>query len=167
MISLTSPVKTRAHGWPAGAKLGALCVSSIALFALPILTVQAAVTVVVLLVYSLPGGVFLRYGLRRLRPLWPFGLILLVWHAWTGTPQEGAMVALRMFNAVSLAMQTYFPDGACDCPRIRSVAPLFWGIASNSLCPAVWAVQKSGHVRLRRSVKVLHVSPRPAVISTV
>ena len=56
MISLTSPVKTRAHGWPAGAKLGALCVSSIALFALPILTVQAAVTVVVLLVYSLPGA---------------------------------------------------------------------------------------------------------------
>ncbi len=32
MISLTSPVRTRAHSWPAGGKLLALCVASIALF---------------------------------------------------------------------------------------------------------------------------------------
>jgi biotin transport system permease protein len=103
MISLTSPVKTRAHSWPAGAKLGALCIASIVLFAMPILAVQAAVAAVVLLVYALPGMVFLRHGLRRLRPLWPFGVVLLAWHVWTGTPQEGAMVGLRMFNAVALA----------------------------------------------------------------
>ena len=32
MISLTSPVETRAHGWPAGAKLGALCLATLLLF---------------------------------------------------------------------------------------------------------------------------------------
>ncbi|MEP1941648.1 MAG: energy-coupling factor transporter transmembrane protein EcfT, partial [Sulfitobacter sp.] len=103
MISLTSPVKTRAHGWPAGAKLAALCFASVALFAAPYLAVQAGVALGVLGLYALPGGIFWRYGVRRLWPLWPFGVFLLVWHIWTGTPQEGAVIALRMFNAVALA----------------------------------------------------------------
>ncbi|WP_299025620.1 energy-coupling factor transporter transmembrane protein EcfT [uncultured Sulfitobacter sp.] len=103
MISLTSPVKTRAHDWPAGAKLAALCMASMGLFMAYDLRVQGAVMLGVLLLYALPGPVFLRYGLQRIWALWPFGVVLLGWHIWMGTPQEGGIVALRMFNAVALA----------------------------------------------------------------
>ena len=103
MISLSSPVRTRAHGWPAGAKLLALCVASVVLFAVPDLTFQLAAAVMALLLYVLPGQVFLRYGLRRIWPLWPFVALLLVWHVITGALLEGAVIALRMVTAVALA----------------------------------------------------------------
>jgi len=103
MISLTSPVKTRAHRWPAWAKLAALCLASVTLFALPFVVVQGAVALMVLGLYALPGAVFMRYGLRRLWPLWPFVALLLGWHIWLGTPSEGLIIALRMLNAVALA----------------------------------------------------------------
>lgn len=103
MISLTSPVRTRAHGWPAGAKLLALCVASVALFAAPDLWVQIGAALFVLVLYALPGVVFLRHGLRRLWPLWPFVTVLLAWHLVTGVPREGAMISLRMLSAVGLA----------------------------------------------------------------
>jgi len=103
MISLTSPVKTAAHEWSAEVKLGGLCLASIGLFGLPSLPAQAAVTIAVLGLYALPGRVFFYYGLLRLRPLWPFVALLLVWHVALGTGREGAMVALRMANAVALA----------------------------------------------------------------
>jgi len=103
MISLTSPVKTRAHGWPAGAKLLALCVASVVLFAAAGLTFQLTAAAVVLCLYALPGRVFLRHGLRRIWPLWPFVVVLLVWHAFTGAWVAGAVIVLRMLTAVALA----------------------------------------------------------------
>ncbi len=103
MISLTSPVKTRAHGWPAGAKVAALCVASVALFAASALWMQVAVGIGVLVLYALPGRIFFRHGMQRLWPLWPFIALVLVWHVVTGAPAEGAMIALRMLNAVALA----------------------------------------------------------------
>lgn len=103
MISLTSPVRTRAHGWPAGAKLLALCVASVVLFALPYWQAQVLAALLVFTLYALPGAVFLRYGLRRLWPLWPFVVILVIWHLLSGAPREGAVIALRMLSAVALA----------------------------------------------------------------
>ncbi|KEJ90921.1 energy-coupling factor transporter transmembrane component T family protein [Sulfitobacter donghicola] len=103
MISLTSPVKTRAHGWPAGAKLLGLCVASVGLFSAPYLWVQMAAAATTLLLYSLPGQVFLRFGLRRLLPLWPFVVLVLVWHVATSAAYLGAVITLRMLTAVALA----------------------------------------------------------------
>lgn len=103
MISLTSPVKTRAHGWPAGGKLLALCLASAVLFAARELWVQVFAALGVLFLYALPGRVFLLYGMRRLWPLWPFVAVLIAWHVVTGVPREGAMIALRMLSAVGLA----------------------------------------------------------------
>jgi biotin transport system permease protein len=103
MISLTSPVETRAQGWPAGAKLLALCLASVALFAADDLRLQAGAATFVLGLYALPGAVFLRHGLRRLWPLWPFVVLVLVWHIVTGAPREGAIISLRMLSAVGLA----------------------------------------------------------------
>ena len=103
MISLTSPVRTRAHGWPAGGKLLALCLASVGLFAAPYVSVQLCVAVAVLGLYTLPGRVFLAHGLRRLWPLWPFIVLVSGWHLATGAPREGAVIVLRMLSAVALA----------------------------------------------------------------
>ena len=103
MISLTSPVETWAHRWPAGAKLLALCMASVALFAASAVWMQAVAAGGIVLLYALPGAVFLRYGMRRLWPLWPFVALVLLWHLFIGATAEGAMIALRMLNAVALA----------------------------------------------------------------
>lgn len=104
MISLTSPVETRAHGWPAGPKLAALCVSTVLLFLSDDLWVQGGAFIAVMAGYLALGGMdFLRAGLRSLKILTMFLVIIAVWHAVTGTWVDGAVVALRLLAAVSLA----------------------------------------------------------------
>ncbi|MFY9239777.1 MAG: energy-coupling factor transporter transmembrane component T [Roseovarius sp.] len=103
MISLTSPVETRAHCWPAGAKLAILCVATMVLFAMQSLTWHVVALGACLALYAAPGWVFLRAGLRRLWILWPFVGLIAVWHLITGAPQDGAIIALRMLSAVGLA----------------------------------------------------------------
>lgn len=58
MISLTSPVETRAHRWPAGLKLAGLCVASTGLFLIKDPWVHAGALAVVLALYAAPGGCF-------------------------------------------------------------------------------------------------------------
>lgn len=103
MISLTSPVRTRAHDWPAGAKLAALSVATLGLFFVESLGLQLLIAAGVLVLYALPGWVFLRDGLGKLRMLWPFLLILLVYHLIDGSLYAGAVVLLRLLSAVALA----------------------------------------------------------------
>lgn len=103
MISLTSPVETRAHRWPAGAKLGALCAATMALFAMQSLTGHILTLAACLALYAAPGRLFFWAGLRRLWILWPFVGLIAVWHLITGAPQDGAVIALRMLSAVGLA----------------------------------------------------------------
>lgn len=103
MISLTSPVETRAHRWPAGAKLAALCVVTLILFSIETPLPHLGFLVVMLALYTLPGRVFLRIGLRRLRVLWPFVALIAVWHAATGDIASGMVITLRMVTAVGLA----------------------------------------------------------------
>lgn len=103
MISLTSPVRTRAHGWPAGGKLGVLCAATVVLFAVQGVVWHLVFAALMLSLYALPGRVFLVEGLRRLRVLWLFVLLLFGWHWITGEPAKGATVALRMITAVGLA----------------------------------------------------------------
>jgi biotin transport system permease protein len=103
MISLTSPVETRAHGWPAGAKLAALCAATLVLFAVENLAWQIAFCAGMLLLYALPGRTFLRVGLGRLRMLWPFVALIVLWHLLTDDAVAGLVIALRMVTAVGLA----------------------------------------------------------------
>lgn len=103
MISLTSPVKTRAHGWPAGAKLAGLCLATWVLFLARDPVVQVVIFAGVLLLYAAPGRVFFRAGLAGVRLIWPFVLLMLIWHAATDDLHAGVVVALRMVNAVALA----------------------------------------------------------------
>lgn len=103
MISLTSPVETRAHGWPAGAKIGALCGATLVLFGVDHIAWQAAFLAGMLVLYGLPGRQFFGVGLARLKGLWPFIAVILLWHVVTRDLNEGALIMMRMLTAVGLA----------------------------------------------------------------
>ncbi len=103
MISLTSPVRTRAHDWPAGAKLLALCLATVGLFFVESLTLQAIACAAVLMAYLLPGRVFFRAGMSRLFILWPFVAVVLLWHLLADDFRAGAVIILRMISVVALA----------------------------------------------------------------
>lgn len=105
MLSLTSPIQTPAHGWRAGPKLLALACLTFVLF-LPAPGWPALAFALALL--GATGIVASWWGIhspwaRLFRPLWPFVLLLIVWHAATATPLEGAVILTRMFAAVGAA----------------------------------------------------------------
>ncbi len=103
MISLTSPIRTRAHDWPAGLKLAGLCISTVCLFFIKDLLAQLVVLGFVLALYALPGRVFFTAGLRGLRGFWLFILIIGIYHTAVGEIVEGAVIVLRLLSAISLA----------------------------------------------------------------
>ncbi len=103
MILLTSPIKTRAERWPAALKLAALALVSVLVVIFDSIPVLLAALVAVCVLYALPGPAFLRAGLRALRMLIPFILLLAVWHLWTGDLQVGLQITLRMLVLVGLA----------------------------------------------------------------
>lgn len=103
MISLTSPVRTMAHSWPAGAKLAALCVATVVLFSVQKIGWHLAFMTATALLYALPGRVFFRSGMVRLWGLWPFVALIFVWHVITHDIATGAAICFRMVTAVGLA----------------------------------------------------------------
>lgn len=103
MLTLTSPVETWAHRMRAGVKLALLAVATTGLFVLGPPLALAAVLGVIVGLYLSGGTDFAIAGLRLLRPLWPFVLIVALWHLWTGNPVGGLVVILRMLAAVGLA----------------------------------------------------------------
>jgi len=44
-----------------------------------------------------------RTGARLLWPLWPFVVVVGLWHLWSGTALDGLVVVLRLLTAVALA----------------------------------------------------------------
>jgi biotin transport system permease protein len=103
MLTLTSEVEIWAHRLPAGLKLGALAGATTALFGLASPFALAVAAAGVAGLYASGGRIFARTGLRLLRPLWPFVLIVAMWHLWTRDPAVGMTVILRMVAAVGLA----------------------------------------------------------------
>lgn len=103
MISLTSPVETWAHAWPAGLKLILLCAATMVLFWQQGLAFHLSVFAGCLVLYALPGSDFLTSGLKRLIALWPFLAVMLIWHLVMGDIVEGSVVVLRLLSAVALA----------------------------------------------------------------
>jgi biotin transport system permease protein len=103
MLTLTSPVEIWAHRLPAGMKLGLMALATTVLFALtaPLPLVVAFAGVAGL--YLTGGGRFARAGLRLIWPLWPFLVIVGLWHFWTRDPAGGSTILLRMVSAVALA----------------------------------------------------------------
>lgn len=129
MLTLTSPVETWAHRVPAGAKLAAMALATTGLFALDAPSALAAALALTGALHLTGGLRFALAGLRLLRPLWPFILIVGVWHLWTGDIAGGATVLLRMVTAVALAnfvtMTTRLSDMLAVIERLaRPLRPL-------------------------------------------
>ena len=103
MLTLTSPVEIWAHRVPAGAKLAGLALATMGLFALTSPLPLAAAAAGTVALFATGGLRFARAGLGLLRPLWPFVLIVGLWHLWTGDLAAGGTVLLRMLAAVALA----------------------------------------------------------------
>lgn len=103
MISLTSPIKTRAHGWPAGAKLLMLAVATVALFSARSIPPQLASFALMVTLYLLPGKEFATAGWRAVRIIWPFVVLIAIWHLVTADVAAGTVIVLRMITAVGLA----------------------------------------------------------------
>lgn len=104
MLTLTSPVRTRAHGWPAGVKLAALALVTALLFWLTApLPLALALAGVIVLALALGGRVLAMALSRGLWPLWPFLLVLALWHLAVWEPVAGLAIALRLVAAVAAA----------------------------------------------------------------
>jgi biotin transport system permease protein len=103
MLTLTSPVEIWAHRLPAGLKLGLLAVATTGLFVLTAPAFLAVAFLGLVALYATGGLAFARTGLRLLWPLWPFVLIVALWHLWSRDLTGGAVILLRMVTAVGLA----------------------------------------------------------------
>ncbi len=103
MLTLTSPVETRLHRWPAGVKLALVAGGSTLIFTLGSPLAIGVAVLAVAALYLAQGWRFAAQGARLLRPLWPFFLVLALWHLWQGEPLRGAVLAGRMLAAVALA----------------------------------------------------------------
>ncbi len=103
MLTLTSPVETWAHPLSAGLKLAAVAAVTTGLFALSDPMLLALACAMAMALYLSAGTVFARAGLRLLRPLWPFVVIVGLLHLWTGEVLGGVAILLRMVTAVALA----------------------------------------------------------------
>lgn len=103
MLTLTSPVETPFHRLPAGAKLAALALLVPALLAVKSPLWLSLALLGVLALHLAGGSRFFLRALRLLRPLWPFVVVLALWHLWTTDYRNGAMLLLRLITAVMAA----------------------------------------------------------------
>lgn len=157
MLTLTSPIETPLHRLPAGAKLAALCATTVLLFALTSPLSLAAALAAVAALYLLAGRAFAAQGLRLLRPLWPFVLVVALWHLWTGARAEGAAILLRMVAAVAAANLVTLTTRLSDLMAVleRLTAPLArLGLSPRTLSLAVALVIRFVPVLIDRQARL-------------
>lgn len=129
MLTLTSPVETPLHRIPAGVKLAVLALFTLVLFQLTT-PLALALALIAIIALSLTGGArFAQHGARMLRPLWPFAVLITLWHLWQDDLAAGAMILLRMTAAVAAAnlvtMTTRLSDMITVLERLaRPLSPL-------------------------------------------
>ncbi|MGH1353468.1 MAG: energy-coupling factor transporter transmembrane component T family protein [Thalassovita sp.] len=103
MISLTSEFRTPYHKWRAGPKLLALSLFTFGIFYLDSIAASLMVTALVALAYLVGGLDFARQGLRMLRPMLYFIVIIMVWHWVTDSVLDGLVIVLRLLAAIAAA----------------------------------------------------------------
>ncbi|MGB0959415.1 MAG: CbiQ family ECF transporter T component [Halocynthiibacter sp.] len=103
MLSLSAPWTTPFHKIPVGLKLMCLSGLTIALFQAQSIFTQICFLAGACALYGICGRGFFLYGLKFLKPLWVFLVLLLFWHLLTASLHDGAVIGLRMINAVAFA----------------------------------------------------------------
>jgi biotin transport system permease protein len=153
MLTLTLPVEIWAHRLPVSGKLAALALATTGLFLLtsPLHLGFAAAATAAL--YLTGGRSFASTGLRLLRPLWPFVLVVALWHLWTRDLSGGTAILLRMATAVALANFVTMTSRLSDMISVfqtlaRPLAPL--GLSPRRLALAMALVIRFIPVMLDR-----------------
>lgn len=103
MLYFDSPVMTHWHRVPVVWKLLGVCICSVVLFLIDALPLQLAALLTCCLLYLSAGLTFFYAGLKRLQFLWPFIIIILVWHGLTGTAMQGLGITLRLSSIIALS----------------------------------------------------------------
>lgn len=126
MLTLTSPVETSLHRLPAAAKLAALCLFTVLLFRLDSPVPLAVALVAVAALHAAFGRLFASHALGLLLPLWPFVLVIALWHLWLHDMSRGATILLRLVAAVAAANLVTMTTRLSDMIAIveRLAAPL-------------------------------------------
>ena len=103
MLALTYSPPTRLHALSAPIKLVGLCAITTALFIFPTGWASTILGGAALGLYAAMGIAFLRAGLRTLYGLWPFVVVLGLWHAWQDDWDNGILIIVRLITAVAFA----------------------------------------------------------------
>lgn len=103
MLTLTSPVETPLHRWPAGVKLGTLCALTFVLFRIGDPLILAGIAAALAALHLALDPALAKAALRQLRPLWPFLAVIALWHGVTDDWRGGVIIALRLILAVAAA----------------------------------------------------------------
>jgi biotin transport system permease protein len=126
MLTLTSPVEIWAHRLPAGVKLAALAGTTVLLFRLQAPLALAAALALVAGLTATGGPRFAAAAARMLWPLWPFVLVILLWHLVLRDLSGGAAIVLRLVAAVGAANLVTMTTRLSDMMAVirRLAAPL-------------------------------------------
>ena len=103
MLTLTLPERTWAHGGAVGWKLLLLVAATAALYPVDSPGVLAGCFAAMALTCVSLGKAAVRQGLRMLVPIGFFAALAFAYHAVTGQPDAGVVVALKLLSLVGLA----------------------------------------------------------------
>ncbi|MDR6952889.1 biotin transport system permease protein [Ancylobacter sp. 3268] len=137
MISLYLAERSWAHGVPAGWKLLALALISLAITPFDSVPLMAGLLIGVLLLYASLGRAALRQ-VALLRPLLPLLAILLGLHWWTGSLMSGIAMVLRLLAMILLANAVTMTTRMDD--MMDAVEPLLRPLAIFGLSPRALAL---------------------------
>jgi len=103
MLALTAPYKTPFDRWSPGLKVSTLFVfTTILLLTHEIFLLLGLASIPFLLIIS-QGWNYFYFSVRLLRPLWPFVLVIMLWHMYSTNFQSGFRLSLRLVSAFALA----------------------------------------------------------------
>ena len=137
MISLYLAERTWAHGVPAGWKLLALALISLAITPFDSVALMGGLLAAVLVLYVSLGRAALRQ-VALLRPLLPLLVILLGLHWWTGSLTAGIAMALRLLAMILLANAVTMTTRMDD--MMDAVEPILRPLAVFGLSPRALAL---------------------------
>lgn len=103
MLSFESPVHTPWHGLPVAGKFIFLCIVSLVLFKVGSVALQFLALILVICLYLVAGPQFLLVGLKRMVFLWPFLVVIALWHSYSNTVNDGLVIAFRLLAIVGLS----------------------------------------------------------------
>jgi biotin transport system permease protein len=103
MLTLTSPVDTWLHRLPAGLKLLVLLLATVLMVRIGNPAWLTGLLIAVAGFYRCFGPIFFRHGVRLLKPLLPFAVIVALWHGWIGDWIGGAVIIEHFVLAVAIA----------------------------------------------------------------